>query len=43
MDLMEAEWEGVHWILVAQDMDWWLALMNTVMRHFKFHDRQRIS
>jgi hypothetical protein len=23
MDLREIEWEGVDWIHVAQDRDWW--------------------
>jgi hypothetical protein len=31
MDLQEVGWESTDWIAVAQDRDWWLALVNTVM------------
>jgi hypothetical protein len=31
MDLREIEWDGVHWIELAQDRDQWRALVNTVM------------
>jgi hypothetical protein len=31
MDLTEIGWEGVEWIHLAQDRDWWWALVNTVM------------
>jgi hypothetical protein len=31
MDLREIGFEGVDWIHLAQDRDWWRALMNTVM------------
>jgi hypothetical protein len=31
MDLREIEWGGVDWIDLAQDMDQWKALVNTVM------------
>jgi hypothetical protein len=31
MDLREIGWEGVDWMHVAQDMDQWRALVNTVM------------
>jgi hypothetical protein len=31
MYLGEIGWEGVEWIHVAQDRDWWRALVNTVM------------
>jgi hypothetical protein len=30
MDLREIGWEGVKWIHLAQDRDWWQALVNTV-------------
>jgi hypothetical protein len=30
MDLKEARWEDVDWIGIAQDMDRWQALVNTV-------------
>jgi hypothetical protein len=30
MDLREIGWDGVDWIDVAQDMDQWRALVNTV-------------
>jgi hypothetical protein len=30
-DLRDIDWEGVHWIDLAQDRDQWRALMNTVM------------
>jgi hypothetical protein len=31
MELMEIVWEGVVWVHVAWDRDWWKACMNTVM------------
>jgi hypothetical protein len=31
MDLVEAEWSDVNWIGLAQDMDRWKALMNSVL------------
>jgi hypothetical protein len=31
MDLREIGWEGVHWILLAQDRDQFQAVVNTVM------------
>jgi hypothetical protein len=32
MDLRDIGWrEGVEWIQLAQDRDWWQALVNTVM------------
>jgi hypothetical protein len=31
MNLREVEWDGVDWIELAQDMDQWRALVNTVM------------
>jgi hypothetical protein len=31
MDLRETGWEGVDWIHLAQDMDQWRAVVNTVM------------
>jgi hypothetical protein len=31
MDLQEVECEGIDWINVAQDMNRWWALVNTVM------------
>jgi hypothetical protein len=31
MDLREIEWDGMDWIDLAQDMDQWRALVNTVM------------
>jgi hypothetical protein len=32
VDLRETEWGGIDWIDVAQDMDDWRALVNTVMK-----------
>jgi hypothetical protein len=32
MDLRETEWEGVDWIDMAQDTEWWLALVNMVIK-----------
>jgi hypothetical protein len=32
MDLGEIECGGMDWIHLAQDMDWWRALVNTVMK-----------
>jgi hypothetical protein len=32
MDFRETGWEGVDWILWAQDRDQWQALMNKVMK-----------
>jgi hypothetical protein len=31
MDLREIGWESVDWLQLAQDRDWWRALVNTVM------------
>jgi hypothetical protein len=31
MDLKEIRWDGMDWIDVAQDMDQWRVLVNTVM------------
>jgi hypothetical protein len=31
MDLKEIGWESVEWIHLAQDRDWWWALVNMVM------------
>jgi hypothetical protein len=31
MDLREIGWEGVEWIMLAQDRDWWWSLANMVM------------
>jgi hypothetical protein len=31
MDLREIGWDGVEWIDLAQDMDQWRTLLNTVM------------
>jgi hypothetical protein len=31
MDVREIGWEIVDWIHLAQDMDKWLAIVNTVM------------
>jgi hypothetical protein len=31
MDLVEVEWGVVDWIGVAEDRDWWRALVNAVM------------
>jgi hypothetical protein len=31
MDLKEIEWGGMDWIDLAQDRDWWRALVITVM------------
>jgi hypothetical protein len=31
MDLRETAWDGVDWFDMAQDMDQWRALVNTVM------------
>jgi hypothetical protein len=36
MDLREIAWEGVVWMLLVQDGDWWQALVNTVM-NLQFH------
>jgi hypothetical protein len=33
MDLREMEQGGMDWIDLAQDMDQWRVLMNTVMNH----------
>jgi hypothetical protein len=32
IDLRETEWDGMDWIDLAQDMDQWRALVNTVMK-----------
>jgi hypothetical protein len=31
MDLREIGWDGVNWIVIAQDRDQWRALVNTVL------------
>jgi hypothetical protein len=31
MDLEDIEWDGVDWIVLAQDWDQWRALVNTVL------------
>jgi hypothetical protein len=31
MDLKEIMWDGIDWIDMAQDKDYWRALMNTVI------------
>jgi hypothetical protein len=31
MHLREKGWEGVDWIHLTQDRDWWWALVNIVM------------
>jgi hypothetical protein len=32
MDLKETGWGGMDWIDLVQDMYWWRALVNTVMK-----------
>jgi hypothetical protein len=31
MDLREIGWDGVDWVVMAQDRDQWRALVNTVL------------
>jgi hypothetical protein len=31
MDLRETGWRGVEWICLAQNRDWWRALINAVL------------
>jgi hypothetical protein len=31
MDLKKVGWEGVDWVHLAQDKDWWRAVVKTVM------------
>ena len=31
MDTQEMGWEGMDWIFVAQNRDWWRVLVNEVM------------
>jgi hypothetical protein len=31
MDLREIRWEGVDWLHLAHDRDWWWAFVNMVM------------
>jgi hypothetical protein len=33
IDIGEIEWDGIEWIDLAQNMDQWRALVNTVMNH----------
>jgi len=42
MDLREIGLEGVRWIQLAQDIEQWRVLVNTVM-HFRFHKGRGIS
>jgi hypothetical protein len=30
-DLTKIGWEGVDWMHLVQDRDWWLVVVNTVM------------
>jgi hypothetical protein len=32
MDLGEVWWEGVDWMHLAQDLNWWRAIVNKVMK-----------
>jgi hypothetical protein len=32
IDLREIGWDGVDWVVLAQDRDQWRALVNTVMK-----------
>jgi hypothetical protein len=34
MDLREIGWEGVEWTHLAEDGDWWWAVVNMVMNHW---------
>jgi hypothetical protein len=36
MDLREIAWDGVDWIDLAQDRNWWRFFVKTVM-NFRFH------
>lgn len=38
MDLQQVGWEGMDWIDMAQERDWWRALFNA----FGFHKTQGI-
>jgi hypothetical protein len=31
MDLKEFQWEAMEWIHLAQDRDWWQAVLNIVI------------
>jgi hypothetical protein len=42
MDLREIELDGVDWIYLAQDREWWRTLVNTVM-NLRFQERRVIS
>jgi hypothetical protein len=33
MDLRKISWGAVVWIRLAQDRDWWRAVVNVVMNH----------
>jgi hypothetical protein len=41
--LREIEWDVVNWFHLAQDIDQWRNLVNTVMNLFGFHKRRGIS
>jgi hypothetical protein len=38
IDLREIGWDGMDWIDLAQDSDWWRALVKTVM-NLLFHKK----
>jgi hypothetical protein len=42
MDLTNIMWEGVDWLHLSQDRNWWQALVNTVM-NIQFHKSHGIS
>jgi hypothetical protein len=42
MDLQDVGWEGADWIELAQDRDWWRAVVYVVMNR-RFHKMRGIS
>jgi hypothetical protein len=36
MDFRELKWDGMDWICLVQDRDWWNVLVNMIMNQLSF-------